>query len=144
MERRGNKSLSNFLEVKKKKMIERYEIIGKETGVGAFEDGSIIGIEPSYTEKSKTGKHWTHVYHDVPEKAVVVRWGNSRGGVPFGFVKFVDGTPYDGEDAAELVLAESGDPFFTIEMKKGRGYKQFEREWRGKNKKEENKNESHI
>ncbi|MHC1623472.1 MAG: hypothetical protein ACXQTR_02635 [Candidatus Methanospirareceae archaeon] len=98
-------------------MIPKYEISGKSTGVGAFEDGSIVGMEPSYVEESKTGNHWTRVYHNVPEKAIVVRWGNSRGGVPFGYVEYADGTPYDREDAAQIVEAESGDAFFALEMR---------------------------
>lgn len=84
----------------------RYEISGKSTGVGAYEDGLVMGHNPDYTDQSKTGNHWTHVYKDVPEKAIVVLFGHSRSGVPHRSVIHVDGTPVSEDEMKEVVLVD--------------------------------------
>lgn len=96
-------------------MIKKYEITGKQTGVGAFEDGCILCMEPAYTEESRTKAHWTHIYYNVDEKAIVVEWGNSRNGSPFASVAYADGSRYTGDDAADIVESVAGE-FYALEM----------------------------
>lgn len=80
----------------------RVEINGKSTGVGAFADGFIVGYEPNYTENSKTGNHWTHVYKDVPEKSIQVEFGNSRSGRPYRCAIHADGSSVTEEEMIKV------------------------------------------
>ena len=80
----------------------RVEIDGKETGVGAFADGFVIGYEPDYTDESRTGNHWTHIYKNVSPDAIIVEFGYSRGGRPWRSVRIADGRKVTEEDMKKV------------------------------------------
>ena len=80
----------------------RIEIDGKETGVGAFADGFVVGFEYDYKEESRTGNHWTYVYKNIPENAIIVEYGYSRSGRPWRSVRIADGREVTEEDMEKV------------------------------------------
>ena len=81
----------------------RLEINGKSTGVGTFEDGIVVTksgviIEPDRTENSRTGNHWTHVFKDVSNNVIVIRFGSSTRGRLWRSAFHADGTELSDEE----------------------------------------------
>lgn len=78
------------------------KISGKSTGVGAYDDGLVIGRNPDRTETSRTGNHWEYEYKNIPNDAIIIYFGNNRNGTPYRKCILANGQPVPPERMHEV------------------------------------------